>query len=112
MTNDLIDWASLESMAAHFRLDLPPARPGKQGEPGYDRVLSRMHVPFELAEAARRAGWIDVEFRYAHFHALPPMYERVVPEAFLGASLAMEGPRDWRGIVMASNVTVVDRWLL
>jgi len=125
MTNNLIDWVSLESMAgpseslaleavraalaAHFRMDLPPIRQGKQGEQGYDEVLSRMHVPFELAEAARRAGWIDVELRYAHFHALPPMYERVVPEAFLRASLAMEDPRDWRGIVMASTVTVVGR---
>jgi SAM-dependent methyltransferase len=125
VTNDLIDWVSLESkatpsealslesvrvaLAAHFRMDLPPIRGGKQGEQGYDEVLARMHVPFELAEAARRAGWVDVELRYAHFHALPPMYEKVVPAAFLAASLAMEDPRDWRGMVMASTVTVVGR---
>jgi len=125
ITNDLFDWVSLESkaapsealalesvrfaLAAHFRMDLPPIRPGKQGEQGYDEVLARMHVPFELAETAQRAGWVDVELRYAHFHALPPMYEKVVPAAFLAASLAMENPRDWRGMVMASTVTVVGR---
>ncbi|MCA1998182.1 MAG: methyltransferase domain-containing protein [Hyphomicrobiales bacterium] len=121
----LVDWPALaaaasdaeraaldglrEALAARFRMDLPPVRTGKAGEPGYDQVLSRAHVPFELAEAARRAGWIDVEILYTHFHALPPMFERVVPDLFRRASLAMENPRDWRGMVMASSFHLVGR---
>jgi SAM-dependent methyltransferase len=121
----LLDWPSLiaqaegdeaailtglkEALAARFRMDLPPIRGGKAGEKGYDEVLSRTHVPFELADAARRAGWIEVELLYTHFHALPPMFERAVPRLFRAASLAMENPRDWRGMVMASTFLVTGR---
>jgi len=98
-----------EALAARFRMDLPPIRTGKAGEAGYDEVLSRTHVPFELADAAKRAGWVDVELLYVHFHALPPMFERAVPGLFRGASLAMENPRDWRGVVMASTFLVTGR---
>lgn len=121
----LIDWPALmsqgsaeeaatlnglrEALAARFRMDLPPIRTGKAGEAGYDEVLSRTHVPFELADAAKRAGWADVELLYVHFHALPPMFERAVPGLFREASLAMENPRDWRGVVMASTFLVVGR---
>lgn len=121
----LIDWPTLvsqasgdeaatltglkEALAARFRMDLPPIRTGKAGEAGYDEVLSRTHVPFELADAAKRAGWVDVELLYVHFHALPPMFEPAVPGLFREASLAMENPRDWRGVVMASTFLVVGR---
>jgi SAM-dependent methyltransferase len=98
-----------EALAARFRMDLPPIRPGQSGQQGYDEVLSRTHVPFELAECARGAGWVDVSLHYAHFHALPPMFERVVPKVFRSASLAMENPNDWRGVVMASTVIVKGR---
>lgn len=98
-----------EALAARFRMDLPPRRQDGDRGAGYDDVLSRTHVPFELEAAAREAGWGDVELLYAHFHALPPMFERVVPETFRKASLAMEQPRDWRGTFMASTVLVSGR---
>lgn len=98
-----------EALAARFRMDLPPVRPGQGGKKGYDEVLSRTHIPFELAESARRAGWLDVSLHYAHFHALPPMFERIVPQVFRSASIAMEDPDDWRGVVMASTVIVKGR---
>lgn len=124
-TETLIDWEALqreaspeeaktleglsEALAARFRMDLPPARPGQRGQKGYDEVLSRTHVPFELADCAQRAGWRDVSLHYAHYHVLPPMFERVVPAIFRTASMAMENPNDWRGIVMASTVIVKGR---
>ena len=98
-----------EALAAHFRMDLPPVRPGQGGQLGYDEVLSRTHIPFELAESARLAGWLEVTLHYAHFHVLPPMFEAMVPETYRRASVAMENPDDWRGLVMASTVIVKGR---
>lgn len=124
--NDLlIDWKTLESelsgeesnvlaqvrsaIEERFRMDLPPIRKGSQGELGYDEVLSRTHVPFELAQQAKEAGWVDVRIRYVHHHALPPMFEVLAPAAFRRASLAAEDPDDWRGVVRASSFLVVGR---
>lgn len=97
------------ALANGFRMDLPPIRGGYKDEPGYDEVLSRDHVPFELADTARAAGWRDVEILYVHYHALPPMFEKAVPRLFREASLAMENPRDWRGMAMASSFLIVGR---
>lgn len=92
-----------------FRMDLPPVRKGKAGEPGYDEVLSRTHNPFVLREQAQAVGLEDVELLFYHYHCLPPMAEALVPQLFRAASLAMENPKDWRGYFMASAFIVVGR---
>jgi SAM-dependent methyltransferase len=98
---------ALERLDAQFRMDLPPIRKGYEGEQGYDEVLSRTHVPFELAAQARAAGLSDVRILFYHFHALPPMCEAAFPEAYRAASVAMEDPEDWRGHFMASAFVLV-----
>lgn len=85
-----------------FRLDLPPLRRGTQQKPGYDEILSRTHNPFVLREQMAAAGFRDVKVLFYHFHALPPMLERLLPETFRAQSMAMENPHDWRGYFMAS----------
>jgi 2-polyprenyl-3-methyl-5-hydroxy-6-metoxy-1,4-benzoquinol methylase len=97
---------ALEAMTQHFRMDLPPVRKGKSGEPGYDEVLSRTHNPFELRAQLEKAGFRDVEVLFYHYHCLPPMFERDLPELFRRQSVAMEDPRDWRGHFMASAFIV------
>jgi 2-polyprenyl-3-methyl-5-hydroxy-6-metoxy-1,4-benzoquinol methylase len=97
---------ALEAMKQHFRMDLPPVRKGKSGEPGYDEVLSRTHNPFELRALFEAAGFRDVEVLFYHYHCLPPMFERELPELFRRQSVAMEDPRDWRGHFMASAFIV------
>lgn len=92
-----------------FRMDLPPVRRGGEDAPGYDEVLSRTHVPFELASQASTSGWVDVRIRYVHQHAVPPMFEHLDPGAFRRASLAAEDPDDWRGVVRASSFLVIGR---
>ena len=47
---------ALQSLDERFRMDLPPVRKGKSGEPGYDEVLSRTHNPF-YGKAAWRRWW-------------------------------------------------------
>jgi SAM-dependent methyltransferase len=97
----------LKALRSMFRTDLPPVRKGVAGEPGYDEVLSRVHNPFELSALASEVGLVDVRVQYFHFHALPPMFGDVVAEQALIASLAMEDPNDWRGLLMASAFFVV-----
>ncbi|MEA3194831.1 MAG: hypothetical protein QOD26_3164 [Betaproteobacteria bacterium] len=97
---------ALEALKQHFRMDLPPVRKGKSGEPGYDEVLSRTHNPFELRALFEGAGFRDVEVLFYHYHCLPPMFERELPELFRRQSVAMEDPRDWRGHFMASAFIV------
>ncbi len=100
---------ALALLDARFRLDLPPVRTGKAGEPGYDEVLSRTHNPLVLRELAATLGLADVEILFYHYHCLPPLAESSVPRLFRAASLAMEDPRDWRGHFMASAFILAGR---
>jgi SAM-dependent methyltransferase len=93
---------ALETMKQHFRMDLPPVRKGKSGEPGYDEVLSRTHNPLTLRERFEAAGFSDVQLLFYHYHCLPPMFERDFPALYREKSLALENPRDWRGYFLAS----------
>lgn len=91
----------LEPLRERFRMDLPPIRGGKAGEPGYDEVLSRTHVPFELAAQAEATGLAGVRTLFYHFHDVPP---QLGPDP--ERSLALENPADWRGHFMASAFLV------
>ena len=108
-----VDMAAIESalmeIRRHFRMDLPPVREGKSGEPGYDQVLSRTHNPFVLQQQLSAAGCDDVRVLFYHYHCLPPMFESAMPEQFRGMSVSMEDPSDWRGHFMASAFIVVGR---
>ncbi len=107
------DAASVRSVSSemdtHFRMDLPPIRTGKSGEPGYDEVISRTHNPLVLPGAVADAGFDDVKVLFYHYHCLPPMFESSCPELFKRESLAMEDPEDWRGHFMASAFLVTGR---
>ena len=94
--------AILAELKQRFRMDVPPVRGGKSGEPGYDEVLSRTHNPFELQARFARAGFTDIKVHFYHYHCLPPMFEAAAPALFRRASLAMEDAADWRGHFMAS----------
>jgi SAM-dependent methyltransferase len=96
----------LDELGQRFRLDLPPVRGGKAGEPGYDEVLSRTHNPLVFREKFAAVGFRDVRVLFYHYHCLPPLCERSAPELFRQRSLAMENPEDWRGYFMASAFVV------
>jgi len=97
---------ALAALDQQFRVDLPPVRQGKAGEPGYDEVLSRTHNPLVLRGQLEAAGFRDVRLHFYHYHALPPMLESFVPGWFRQRSLALEDPSDWRGHFMASAFIV------
>jgi 2-polyprenyl-3-methyl-5-hydroxy-6-metoxy-1,4-benzoquinol methylase len=92
----------LKSLENQFHMDLPPIRKGKEGEPGYDEILSRTHNPLILKEQFISQGFKEVKLLFYHYHCLPPLFEKEIPELFRQESLAMEDPEDWRGYFMAS----------
>jgi len=94
--------AALQDWQKHFRMDLPPMRKGRKDEPGYDEVISRVHIPFVLQEQFRQAGFQEVRTFFYHYHAFPPMLSGTSEAFFRKASLEMENPSDWRGHFMAS----------
>ena len=97
---------ALAALERQFRVDLPPLRQGRAGEPGYDEVLSRTHNPLVMRGQVEVAGFRDVRVLFYHYHALPPMLEAHAPEWFRRRSLALEDPADWRGHFMASAFIV------
>ncbi len=101
--------AALETLAKHFRMDLPPVRRGKAGEPGYDEVLSRTHNPLVLKAQFAAAGLTDIQLLFYHYHCLPPMFEAELPELFRRESLQIEDPENWRGYFMASAFMLAGR---
>jgi SAM-dependent methyltransferase len=100
---------ALVELQARFRMDLPPIRKGKEGEPGYDEVLSRAHNPLLLSRAFTDAGFTNVRTLFYHFHCLPPMLQSRFPDFFREESLARETPEDWRGYFMASAFLVAGK---
>jgi SAM-dependent methyltransferase len=101
--------AALEKMQAQFRMDLPPIRRGKAGEPGYDEVVSRTHNPLAMRPQFEAAGFRDVRVLFYHYHVVPPMFAAQLPEYFIRESVAMEDPADWRGHFMASAFVLAGR---
>jgi len=97
---------AIAELDKHFSLDMPPIRKGKQDELGYDEVLSRTHIPFELKQQVEAAGLTEVEILFYHYHCLPPMLEEKLPDFFRKESLRLESPYDWRGHFMASAFLV------
>ena len=100
---------ALAALEKQFRVDLPPPRQGKAGEPGYDEVLSRTHNPLVMRSQLEAAGFRDVRVLFYHYHALPPMLEAHAPEWFRRRSLELENPADWRGHFMASAFIATGR---
>jgi SAM-dependent methyltransferase len=92
----------IQRLRERFRMDLPPSRGGKTGEPGYDEVLSRTHNPLTLRTLFEDTGFRDVRVLFYHYHCLPPLIAGELPELTKRESIAMEDPQDWRGHFMAS----------
>jgi hypothetical protein len=99
--------AALQEWQKHFRMDLPSVRKGKKDEPGYDEVISRVHVPFILEKQLQQTGFKEVRSFFYHYHAFPPMLSGTAEAFFRKASLEMENPSDWRGHFMASAFILV-----
>jgi 2-polyprenyl-3-methyl-5-hydroxy-6-metoxy-1,4-benzoquinol methylase len=70
-------------------------------------VHSTMHNPLTIEqEVLRPISLTCSAIYYYHYHALPPIFEKLMPQRFRQLSENMESDRDWRGMFMASGFVV------
>lgn len=109
IVNDLLKGASeniRQTVGDHLErvlaMDLPPVRGQDGDDPGYDRVLSRFHVPFDLLETFESCGFVHSRIHWYHYHAAPPTLQDELGDEFRQGSLALEGESSWRGLFLCS----------
>ena len=94
----------------HVAMDKPPIRTTNiAGGVGYDKILSKMHNPFEIDALFQAAGFSSTQLHWYHYHPVPPMLEgdQVSSGDFRKAAMALEGENSgWRGIFMCSAFIV------
>jgi 2-polyprenyl-3-methyl-5-hydroxy-6-metoxy-1,4-benzoquinol methylase len=102
-----------EELDRRLATELPKVRAvsGADGEgPGYDRILSKFHNPFELMETFARCGFTNVKVHWYHYHAVPPLLEGRAGNELREASLSLEHEGSWRGMFLCSaGVIEADR---
>ena len=70
-------------------------------------VHSILHNPITIkTDVLEPLGLTCKNIYYYHFHALPPLFEHLLPEEFRALSAQMEVETDWRGLFMASSFVV------
>jgi 2-polyprenyl-3-methyl-5-hydroxy-6-metoxy-1,4-benzoquinol methylase len=91
-------------------MDKPPIRSTNvAGGVGYDKILSKMHNPFEMDASFKAAGFTSSQLHWYHYHPVPPMLEgeQISHNDFRKAAMALEGEKSgWRGIFMCSAFIV------
>ena len=91
-------------------MDKPPIRSTNvAGGVGYDKILSKMHNPFEMDALFKAAGFTSSRLHWYHYHPVPPMLEgeQISRSDFRKAAMALEGENSgWRGIFMCSAFIV------
>tara|TARA_B100000676_G_C18076597_1_gene848081 strand:- start:782 stop:1705 length:924 start_codon:yes stop_codon:yes gene_type:complete len=91
-----------EEIERLFRTDLPPIRVSESNDAGYDEITSNTHNPLTLKPYFEQHGFKNVAIDFYHFHPLPPIFKKQLPEVFRKFSIKMENSKDWRGHFMAS----------
>lgn len=87
---------------ARLAVDKPPKRTRPTGD-GYDEILSRFHNPFELADLVREMGYSDIRFHWYNYHpAYPMLADRIDPQEYRRAQVALEHEGTWRGMFLCS----------
>ncbi len=70
-------------------------------------VHSLVHNPLTVDNELLKPLGLSLQgLFFYHFHALPPMFEHIIPEEFRESSWQMEDPTDWRGYFLSSAFIV------
>jgi SAM-dependent methyltransferase len=69
--------------------------------PGFDKILAKLHNPFELTELVESCGYRDVRIHWYHYHPAPPMLEDKIV-GFREVAMALEHEGSWRGYFLCS----------
>lgn len=98
-----------KEIESRLRMDLPPVRDvvPDSGKPGYDAILSKFHNPFEVPALFKRHGFENLRYHWYHYHAAPPLVERVQAEVFRAESIKLEHESSgWRGFFLCSAFVI------
>ena len=91
-----------------LKVDKPVKR--KDGKIAYTDILAKFRNPLILGkELFEPCGFCVADFHFYHYHALPPIFEKIYPREFRELSLKLEKIDDWRGYLMASAYVVEAR---
>lgn len=74
--------------------------------PGKSEYRTRFHNPFTISELFNSCGFRVNKLHFAHYHALPPIFESKYPKEFEELSYKLEKPDSWKGYLMASTFLV------
>lgn len=93
-----------DELNERLRMDVPrrqEARPG--AAPGYDEIFSKFHTPFEVADLLKRHDFVDVTYRWYHYHPAMPYLGDRQSQLFRDEAIKLEGePSGWRGMFLCS----------
>lgn len=78
----------------------------KGGEDSMGNAYNKFSNPLLVTEEFRKCGFEVKDIYYYHYHCLPPVFQKQIPELFHKLSLEMENKNDWRGIFMASAFVI------
>lgn len=98
-----------KDLESRLRIDMPHSRDKLEDSnaPGYDKILSRFHNPFEVVEKFKKHGFRDVQLRWYHYHPGMPYLEKDMPEMFRDESIKLEHESSgWRGYFLCSAFVV------
>lgn len=70
------------------------------------KMQTRFYNPFTIHKLFEKSGFKIDKLHFAHYHSLPPIFEKKYPEFYKESSLKIENPDDWRGYFMASTFLV------
>jgi 2-polyprenyl-3-methyl-5-hydroxy-6-metoxy-1,4-benzoquinol methylase len=101
--------AVIKELEPRLRMDLPPVRDsvGSSDKPGYDKILSKFHNPFEVLKLFEKHGFKDMKLLWYHYHPAMPMLETLHPELFRQEAIRLEHePSGWRGMFLCSAFVV------
>jgi SAM-dependent methyltransferase len=98
-----------QDLKSKLQMDQPSPRAtfGDSNAPGYDAILSKFHIPFEVVEMFESHHFKKIKLLWYHYHPAMPYLEKKMPELFRKEAVRLERePSNWRGMFLCSAFVV------
>ncbi len=93
-----------------LEMDQPQTRTSHEQNievPGYDKILSKFHNPFEMLALFEEEGFKDIKLMWYHYHAAPPLVQKEMPQLFRDESMSLEfDSSGWKGMFLCSAFVI------
>ncbi len=98
-----------KDLEQRLRVDLPPIRDKVKDKdaPGYDSILSKFHIPFEVKDLFEKIGLKNIKFHWYHYHPAMPYLESSASDLFRLEAIRLEHETSgWRGMFLCSAFVI------